>query len=183
MPSERSDVRFPLWRKKVDGAMFDDKCTVLPIWVRDNLFGITDLFPHRSKKDPESETRIVITHPGGKKTRHVAHVTTLPRPGLGPVMRLHFGKDVRGWLSEAFKKTFLRNEERKSRGLNGPTIERLIPFWEFIDIEWDGGESEFHFRAWYTQGDVESQGNPSSGPAPEKQIPEWLTEALDNADD
>ncbi len=53
----------------MDGAMFDDKCTVLPIWVRDTLFNVTQRFPHRSKKDPESETSIVITHKGGKKTK------------------------------------------------------------------------------------------------------------------
>ena len=138
----------------MDGAMFDDKCTVLPIWVRDRLFNVTQRFPHRSKKHLESETSIIITHPGGKKTSHVAHVTTLPRPALGPVMRLHFGNEVKEWLSKAFNKTYLRNEERKAHGLNGPTIERLIPFWEFIDIEWDTEEDTFHFRAWYTQGEV-----------------------------
>ena len=154
MPNERSDVKFPLWRKKMDGAMFDDKCTVLPIWVRNNLFNVSKRFPHRSKKNSESETSILITHKGGKKTKHVAHVTTLPRPGLGPVMRLHFGNDVKEWLSKSFSKTFHRNEERKNYGLNGPTIERLIPFWEFIDIEWDVEEETFHFRAWYTQGEI-----------------------------
>lgn len=130
--------------------MFDDKCTVLPIWVRNRLFNVTERFPHRSKKHPESETSIVITHPGGKKTKHLAHVTTLPRPKLGPVMRLQFGNDVKKWLSKAFNKTFHRNEERKANGLNGPTIERLVPFWEIIDIEWDCVAEEFHFRAWYS---------------------------------
>ena len=130
----------------MDGAMFDDKCTVLPIWVRGTLFNVTERFPHRSKKNPESETSIVITHNGGKKTKHVAHVTTLPRPNLGPVMRLYFGNDVKSWLVKEFNKTHLRNEERKKHGLNGPKIEALIPFWEFIDIEWDAEEEVFHFR-------------------------------------
>ena len=153
MPGERSNVEFPLWRKKMDGAMFDDKCTVLPIWVRERLFSIAERFPHRSKKNPESQTSIIISHKGGKKTKHIGHVTTLPRPNLGPVMRLQFGNDVREWLSQAFNKTYLRNEERKANGLNGPTIERLMPFWEFIDIEWDAKEDTFHFRAWYTMGE------------------------------
>ena len=130
--------------------MFDDNCTVLPIWVRNRLFIVEQRFPHRSKKHQESETTIVITHKGGKSTKHIAHVTTLPRPGLGPVMRLHFGNDVKIWLTETFKKTYRRNEERKSHGLNGPTIEKLIQFWEFIDIEWDEDEEIFHFRAWYS---------------------------------
>lgn len=142
--------------------MFDDKCTVLPIWVRDRLFNVTQRFPHRSKKHPESETSIIITHPGGKKTKHIAHVTTLPRPNLGPVMRLQFGNDVKEWLSKAFNKTFQRNEERKANGLNGPTIERLIPFWEFIDIEWDCDTEEFHFRAWYSLDSSDYKSNSSS---------------------
>ena len=189
MPNERSDVKFPLWRKKMDGAMFDDKCTVLPIWVRNNLFNVTERFPHRSKKKPESETSIVITHKGGKKTKHVAHVTTLPRPNLGPVMRLQFGHDVKEWLSKAFNKTYLRNEERKAHRLNGPTIERLMPFWEFIDIEWDAEEDTFHFRAWYTQGDFtenipgeELKSTSESSTSSKDKFPEWLTQALNDAD-
>jgi len=143
----------------MDGAMFDDKCTVLPIWVRNRLFNVTERFPHRSKKNPESETSIVITHPGGKKTKHIAYVTTLPRPKLGPVMRLQFGNDVKEWLSKAFNKTFHRNEERKANGLNGPTIERLVPFWELIDIEWDCDAEEFHFRAWYSLDSSDDKNN------------------------
>lgn len=149
--------------------MFDDKCTVLPIWVRDRLFNVTQRFPHRSKKHPESETSIIITHPGGKKTKHIAHVTTLPRPNLGPVMRLQFGNDVKEWLSKAFNKTFQRNEERKANGLNGPTIERLIPFWEFIDIEWDCDTEEFHFRAWYSLDSNDYKSN-SSSPALDSEL-------------
>ena len=145
--------------------MFDDKCTVLPIWVRDRLFNVTQRFPHRSKNHPESETSIIITHPRGKKTKHIAHVTTLPRPNLGPVMRLQFGNDVKEWLSKAFIKTFQRNEERKANGLNGPTIERLIPFWEFIDIEWDCDTEEFHFRAWYSLHSNEVQSEMITSPS------------------
>jgi len=130
--------------------MFDDKCTVLPIWVRNRLFNITERFPDRSKKDSSSVTKIIITHKGGKKTSHVAHVTTLPRPNLGPVMRLQYGNDVKEWLTESFAKTYHRNEQRKLHGLNGPTIEKLVPFWEFIDIEWDESQESFHFRAWYS---------------------------------
>jgi hypothetical protein len=80
-------------------------------------------------------------------------VTTAPRYGSPDTTRLHFGSNVKKWLTSSFNKTFLRNEEKEKNNLNGPTIERLIPFWEFIDIEWDADEEVFHFRAWYTQGD------------------------------
>ncbi len=130
----------------MDGAMFDDKCTVLPIWVRNRLFNVTERFPHRSKDHPDSKAKIILTHSNRKKTTHDAYVTTLPRPNLGPVMRLYFGNDVKSWLVKEFNKTHLRNEERKRHGLNGPKIEALIPFWEFIDIEWDAEDEAFHFR-------------------------------------
>ena len=51
MPNERSNVRFPLWRKKMDGAMFDHHCTVLPNWVRDNVFDLNVLGTLPSKSD------------------------------------------------------------------------------------------------------------------------------------
>jgi hypothetical protein len=153
MPNERSDVSFPLWRKKMDGSMFDEKCTVIPDWVKDNVFSIRSRFEHNSKSDSSSAATIVIIHKGAKESTHQGYVTTSPRGGI-PVMRLYFEGDVQDWLKEAFRMTHLRNEERKSRGWNGPTVERIIPFWEFLDIEWDADASTFYFRAWYTQGEV-----------------------------
>ena len=50
---------------------------------------------------------------------------------------------MKSWLVKEFNKTHLRNEERKKHGLNGPKIEALIPFWEFIDIEWDAENGPF----------------------------------------
>ena len=153
MPNERSNVKFPLWRKKMDGSMFNDRCTVIPKWVVDNVFKIRGRFPEKEKNHPMSQAFISINRGKGKFTRHTATVTTSPRGGL-PVMRLYFEEDVVSWLKEAFKMTYLRDNERKSYGLNGPTIESLIPFWEFIDIEWEEETSTFHFTAWYTQDEI-----------------------------
>ena len=36
--------------------MFDDKCTVIPDWVKDDLFGIRDVFSHSEKNDPRSKS-------------------------------------------------------------------------------------------------------------------------------
>ena len=33
MVDERKDVEFPLWRKKVDGSLFQHAQTVVPDWV------------------------------------------------------------------------------------------------------------------------------------------------------
>jgi len=166
----------------MDGAMFDDKCTVLPIWVRNRLFNVTERFPHRSKDHPDSKAKIILTHSNRKKTTHDAYVTTLPRPNLGPVMRLYFGNDVKSWLVKEFNKTHLRNEERKKHGLNGPKIEALIPFWEFIDIEWDAEEEAFHFRAWYTQGDfTENKPGQELESLVETNSPPTMSECIDLA--
>ena len=70
MASERSKVRNPLWRKKVDGSMFDDKCTVIPDWVKDDVFGIRAIFPHPEKNDPRSKVTITFKHANGKNTSH-----------------------------------------------------------------------------------------------------------------
>tara|TARA_Y100000589_G_scaffold313846_1_gene335667 strand:+ start:1793 stop:2299 length:507 start_codon:yes stop_codon:yes gene_type:complete len=143
----------------MDGAMFDHKCTVIPNWVRDDVFNIKERFPHANKDHAESAVSIVIVHKGGKRTTHSGYVTTSERGKLPDVMRLYFGDDVVAWLSKVFNKTHLRNEQRKTRGMNGPTIERLMPFWELIDIEWDAYNSSFHFRAWYNLSEPASTKN------------------------
>ena len=148
MPSERRNVSHPLWRKKVDGSMFDDKCTVIPDWVKDNIWGIRDRFPHSGKDNPLSQATIVI-HREKKNTQHKAMVTTNHRGKLPPTMRLFYEEDVREWLKEQFFMTYQRNEMKKKLGWNGPTVEKKIPFWEFIDIEYVDDECEFHFRAHY----------------------------------
>lgn len=176
MPNERSDVSHPLWRKKVDGALFDHRCTVLPIWVRDRLFGVGGRFPNNSRSAEESQASIVIHRGKGRRTTHEAQVTTSPRGGL-PVMRLHFGDDVVGWLAEAFPRTHARNELRKSRGVNGRTIERDLPFWEFLDIEWEAAESTFHFRDWYSLGQVAAAAG-GDGPPRDNEVPEWFSDAM-----
>lgn len=153
MPNERSNVKFPLWRKKVDGSMFGDQCTVIPNWVVDNVFNIRGRFSKREKGDPLSQAHVSINHGGGKRTTHAATVTTSPRGGI-PVMRLYFGDDVASWLMDVFKMTYARYQERLKHDINGPTIEKLIPFWEFIDIEWEEAASTFHFTAWYTQNEI-----------------------------
>ena len=149
MASERSKVRNPLWRKKVDGSMFDDKCTVIPDWVKDDLFGIRDVFPHSEKNDPRSKVTITLKHGNGKKTSHWGSVITSHRGKLPPVMRLFYKEDVFEWLQENFCLTFKRNQIRRKLGWNGPTAEKNIPFWEFVDIEYNQNECEFILTAHY----------------------------------
>ena len=45
MVDERRDVQFPLWRKKVDGTLFQHAMTVIPDWDKQGVFNIEDTFP------------------------------------------------------------------------------------------------------------------------------------------
>lgn len=59
MKTERSDVQFPLWRKKVDSSLFKYKGTTIPIWVC-KMWNISKQFYHcNSKSDPELFKRMI----------------------------------------------------------------------------------------------------------------------------
>ncbi|MBL6732327.1 MAG: GIY-YIG nuclease family protein, partial [Candidatus Poseidoniaceae archaeon] len=58
MVDERSDVQFPLWRKKVDGSLFQHAMTVIPEWVKHGVFDIVEVFPGSRKKDPSSKVTV-----------------------------------------------------------------------------------------------------------------------------
>jgi len=149
MPNERNNVEFPMWRKKVDGSMFGDKCTVIPDWVKDNVFQIRHRYPEASKSHPHSRVTIVIHNKGGKTSSHWGSVTTNERGDLPPTMRLFWDDEVVAWLKSVFPLSYQRLKLRKKLEWNGPKAEMKIPFWEFIDIEYDDKECTFHFTGHY----------------------------------
>ena len=146
MPNERTNVKFPMWRKKVDGSMFGDKCTVLPDWVKDNVFNIRHRFTEASKTHPHSRVTIVIQHKGGKTTSHWGSVTTNERGDLPPTMRLFWDEEVLQWLKEVYSLTYHRYRLRRKLDLNGPPAEKDAIL-GIIDIEYDDEECTFHFTA------------------------------------
>ena len=152
MPNERTNVKFPMWRKKVDGSMFGDKCTVIPDWVKDNVFKIRHRFTEASKTHPHSRVTIVIHHKGGKTTSHWGSVTTNERGALPPTMRLFWDEEILEWLKETYSLTYQRYRLRRKLDWNGPTAEKKMPFWEFIDIEYDDEECTFYFTAHFNLG-------------------------------
>ena len=57
-------------------------------------------------------------------------------------------------MKDVFLMSFVRDIEdrlRKSKGEEKTSIEDEIPFWEFLDIEYDRGVKTFYFEAYYTQ--------------------------------
>ena len=55
---ERSDVEWPLWRKKVDGTFLKEFSTPIPLWVQ-KIWQIKENYSAvRSKSDEASNVRI-----------------------------------------------------------------------------------------------------------------------------
>ena len=79
MKQERSKVDFPVWRKKVDGALFNHKGTTIPNWVC-KMWDIEDVFSETaSKKHENSKVTIIFD---GKRTDGWITVAKHGRPGL-----------------------------------------------------------------------------------------------------
>ena len=60
MKLERSNVEFPIWRKKVDSSLLQHKGTTIPNWAC-KMWNIDNLFQNcPSKKDPQSQVNITF---------------------------------------------------------------------------------------------------------------------------
>ncbi len=150
MKPERSDVKHPLWRKKVDSSLFRHSGSVIPHWVRE-IWGVDADFSHSvSTKDPSSCVKIRFN-----KVEYEGWVT-VAKEGResSPAYRLWFSEELTHELKNTYIMSFVRDIENRLRISNGTAeseIEDEIPFWEFLDIEYDRSQRTFHFRAYYTQ--------------------------------
>jgi hypothetical protein len=148
MPLERDDVEFPLWRKKVDGSLLRLAVTPIPAWVT-RMWSIDALFPHKGRRrDPHSQVALSFRGDlfGGA-------VTWYRRSSGTSAYRLSFDDDLRHALAQTFVMSNMRDLESRLRlgdALAGD-VEEEIPFWEFLDIEFDGARKAFHLSAYYTQ--------------------------------
>lgn len=152
MKTERSDVEFPVWRKKVDKSLFHWGGTVVPewackMWNFQNIYGDVN-----SKTDPRSSTWVTYR---GKK--YQAWVTVVKYSGA---TLAKYGRKVptfRLWYEPALvlelKRTFLMSYMRALEGdlQKGGDVESTIPFWEFLDIEFDQATHLFRFVSYYLQ--------------------------------
>jgi hypothetical protein len=130
--SERANVRFPLWRKKVDNSIFRDLGTTIPNWVC-RIWQFDLVFPGILKSNNpaaivairfEERTytgRVVSTHPEGRANK---------------VYRFYFDETLLRRLKEVFLMSHMRDLESRLRK-DTTDIESQIPFWEFLDIEFE----------------------------------------------
>jgi hypothetical protein len=155
MKLERSDVDHPLWRKKVDSSLFRQNGTTIPQWAC-KMWGIEEDFSScTSRTHPDSTVQVEF------KGRQFKGWVTIAKEGRKtPAYRLWYAPKLSYELKDAFVMSFVRDIEdrlRKSNGTNEKSIEDYIPFWEFLDIEYQREAKQFYFQAYYTQKPVFSE--------------------------
>jgi len=146
MKLERSKVEFPLWRKKVDKSLFDHSGTMIPAWAC-KMWDLPSQFSKiSSRKDPDSEVSILF-----KKKKYMGWITTTIKGRKTPAFRLWFEEGLSLQLKHTFVMSYMRSLETALSPQKLSEIEKLIPFWEFLDIEFDHENYLFKFVAYFTQ--------------------------------
>lgn len=148
MPLERNDVEYPLWRKKVDGSLLRHSVTPIPTWVG-RMWSITSNFPNKGgRRDPRSQVALRF-----RGNTYDGAVTWYHRNRQGISYRLWFDDALRYALADTFVMTNMRDLEARLRvAASVPgDVEQEIPFWEFLDIEFDAPQKTFELTAYYIQ--------------------------------
>ena len=144
---ERTNVKGFLWRKKVDNTIFRDMATPIPLWVVKG-WNIEKYFPTSNsvleKKNKHSKVKIVFL-----KKEYGGNVIC-SKKGLSKYFRLCFSEDLLDEIQKIYNMSNMRNIEAQLRG-NMDNLEKEIPFWEFIDIEFIESEKKFIFTDHYKQ--------------------------------
>lgn len=149
MTSERNNVTYPLWRKKVDTSLFRHNQTAIPKWVCE-VWGFRSIFPSlQGKANKRADVSIKFsnnTYIGQIRWNWRKHRKGEQEYSLG------FGDDLGNELKKVFLMTFMRDIEYRLAGYKSTSeVEKDIPFWEFLDIEFDRGTKTFLLVAHYIQ--------------------------------
>jgi hypothetical protein len=143
MKSERQNVEFAVWRKKVDKSLFAYSGLTIPAWAC-RMWTLPDLFGGiTSKKHSDAATSVMF-----KNQTYPAWVTTAPHGRMNPAFRLWFDSALAYELKQSFLMTHMRALESDLG--RSQDIETEIPFAEFLDIEFDPGRKVFRFVVCYT---------------------------------
>ncbi len=148
MKVERSDVLFPLWRKKVDSSLFSKAHTPIPNWCAKawklkEIFGI-----NTSKKIASAQVTVRFN-----RIEYAGQVTYSHNKDA--TYQLFLPRDLVEQLKDYFIMSYMRSLEQRLRKNNSvyatTNIEDELPFWEFIDIEFDNKQKIFICKAHYYQ--------------------------------
>jgi hypothetical protein len=146
MKLERSNVEFPLWCKKVDKSLFEHSGTTIPVWAC-NMWGLPELFHDVSSKlDERSKVKVRYLN-----KIYDGWVTTARHGRNSPALRLWYEEELSLKLKYSFLMSYMRSLEQRLRIEKKTDIEKDIPFWEFLDIEFDKQDRLFRFVAYYKQ--------------------------------
>ncbi|ABK98948.1 GIY-YIG nuclease family protein [Pelobacter propionicus] len=143
---ERKNIEFPLWRKKVDKSLFGYNGTTIPNWACD-MWKLPETFADvSSKKDEGSIVKINFN-----STLYDGWVTSAKKGRRSPAYRLWYDESLSLELKHTFLMSYMRSLETNLSSRKTTDIEKTIPFWEFLDIEYDSSKRLFKFCAYYTQ--------------------------------
>ena len=148
MKLERSDVKYPLWRTKVDSSLFHYRGTTIPNWACDTWHIAEHFSQCTSKRNPKSKVKIVF-----EKVDYQGWVTCAKEGRVNPAYRLYFPEDLEYRIKEVYLMSFMRDIENRLRKNENKDkdIEDEIAFWEFLDIEFDSSSKTFYFTSYYKQ--------------------------------
>lgn len=135
-----------MWRKKVDASLFKDAATPIPKWLW-KVWDIQNLFERNTSKNSNNLVKVIF----GKKEYKGNVYRMLNRE----FYKLRFDKTLSDVLKDVFLMSYMRSIERdlrkgKSKYAN-LEIENEIPFWEFLDIEFDSKSKTFYLKDYYIQ--------------------------------
>ena len=154
--TDRKQVQHPMWRKKVDRTLLQDRgVTVLPAWVVKN-FGIEGDFTSSKRNSEDNKIKIHFlkeTFEGAITIQTESRASTFHRLWI-------LDQRLTEKLREEFLMTYLRGLEQELQQRKNKEIkdkqrkwdsEVEIPFWEFIDIEYSKGEKAIYLTAHWKQ--------------------------------
>jgi len=148
MKLERSDIKFPLWRKKVDSSLFSKAHSPIPnwcvrAWALEKTFG-----KNTYRRVPDSKVTVRF-----EKKEYQGSVTFSHNKDT--TYQLFLSRDLVEKLKDRFIMSYMRSLEQKLRKTNqlyaDIDIEHELPFWEFLDIEFDHTKKVFSCKAHYYQ--------------------------------
>ena len=145
--SERTNVRNDMWRKKVDNNLFRYHETTIPRWIA-SKWNLEKYFPDKNgllkKSDKNSQTEINF-----KNRIYAGNIRcTFPKGRANKVHMLSFSEELGDELRNVFLMSYMRDIEAALRK-NVGDLEKEIPFWEFLDIEFDPNSKQFIFTDHY----------------------------------
>lgn len=148
MKFERSDIKFPLWRKKVDSSLFHKAHTPIPNWCA-TAWNMKSIFgTNTSKNAGDAQVQIKFN-----KKNYDASVTYSFNKDTN--YQIYLSKEFVEQLKDSFIMSYMRSLELRLRKgkkeYKDRNVEKETPFWEFLDIEFDPGKRVFICKAHYSQ--------------------------------